>query len=469
MFCIPFSLVCAALATPAEAGSLLRFDPEYPPIVVHEAGSIQLLFPGRPPIDTQSAVVVALRTGVNVPQALRDGGEPLGISERTWRVPVAHPQDLVVETARWLTYAEVETALPDIVLHHRTAEFDDPRYGGQWYLETLGFENLYAESPGSSDVRVAVIDSGIQLDHPDLAAAFDAPYDAFADDDDPSPDPGDGHGTSVAGIIGARANNGEGIVGLCPECRVIPIKLIGDGAGTLSADIRAFEHAIAQNAAVINNSWGFSDEVAVPEPLAAVIRRAATEPRDGLGAVVVFAAGNDDRELDDDELPALDEVLCVSATDRYGNPTAYTNFGGPVDLAAPSATFTTDVGGGYTELFGGTSAAAPVVSGVAAWIASVEPDLTAAEIRALIVDTAVPSPKVVPDETGHDPFYGFGELSTPNILAAVRPPEESRACGCASSATSAAGLPTWLVYFFLLLRGGSKSPNSTETSRPSVA
>ena len=156
----------------------------------------------------------------------------------------------------------------------------------------------------------------------------------------------------------------------------------------------------------------------MPAPLASIIHIAATQNRDGKGAVVVFAAGNEDREIMDDELSALSDVLSISATDRYGNPTPYTNYGASVDLAAPAATLSLAPGGGITESFGGTSSAAPVVSGVAAWILSVRPELTAAEVRDLLRDTARPDPRYQYDASGHNAMVGFGLL---DLDALVRP------------------------------------------------
>ncbi len=383
-------------------------------------------------LTTQDAAVVVLFAGADLPQSLVGTAQHLG--GPSWRVPVSADGDALSLAHELSQLPEIASAFPDVVLPRQASavDFDDPVYPDQWYLETIGAQAFFERSLGTPEVRVAVIDSAVDIGHADLEGAAMAPYDAFDDDDDPSPNPGeycqsgngicDDHGTAVAGIILARGNNATDMVGICPECTLIPIKMLGEGNGTLSRDIAAFEHAIAQDAAVINNSWGYTESIPVPEPLAMVIKRAATETRGGLGSLVVFAAGNDDREIVDDELQALDFVLCVSASDLYGFPTNYTNFGNTVDLAAPSATLTLKAGGGTFGTFGGTSAAAPVVSGVAGWILSEYPELSAEELRMLFIESARPSSQVTHDaETGHHPIYGYGELKSEELLAALDP------------------------------------------------
>jgi hypothetical protein len=419
------------LFTAAALAAVPVVVPPAPLVLGVRDGLEVVLFPEPRPhvLPVLPAVVIVLRPGAPVPAELAARAERLG--RDAWRLPAPHAVDAA---AVWAAHPDVLAADPDALYPRRRSDFDDPHHGGQWYLEKLKMDPLFAVSLGSPDVRVAVIDSATEIAHPDLAPGVDAPLDVVDDDGDPSPVPGefcprdvvdlcDSHGTGVAGIIGARANNGLGIVGLCPECTLVPIRLITEGLTPVSADIRAFEHAIAQDAAVINNSWGFNEATPAPRSLAAVIHRAATEPRGGLGAVVVFAAGNDDRDLLDDEITALEDVLCVSAADSYGRPTAYTNRGPSVDVCAPSATVTLAPHGGVQETFGGTSAAAPVVSGLAAWVLSVAPELSAAEVRALLIETAAQSPLITPDEGGHHPVYGYGIVSPTALLARLVPPE----------------------------------------------
>jgi serine protease len=332
-------------------------------------------------------------------------------------------------------------AWPDLILPQQEW-FNDPLYEGQWYLPYLEAEMLFDRSLGSDTIKIAVIDSGIDISHPDLSTKVHAPLDVVNNDEDPSPDPGDycfsasstdicdEHGTAVSGIVSATSNNNVGMVGLCPNCTLIPIRMLG-GSNLLSNDVRAFAHAIEEGADVINNSWGFTEPIPVPTPLKEIIQEAYTQGREGLGAVVVFAAGNDDREIEEGELCTLEEVLCISAIDRYGRPTSYTNYGSSIDLAAPSATVSIAPQENTTINFGGTSAAAPVVSGITAWILSEHPTMTSEEVYRLLTESASPSPLVQHDEQGHHPFYGYGVISVQNLLDSLYPPqEEPKAQGC---------------------------------------
>lgn len=421
---------------------VLTLDPAHPPEIVDERadGAATLAF-GPQRFTAWPAVVVTLHAGEAPPAALARA-RPLGQSGRTWSVRTPDVRAAVALAAALEADPAVLAAFPDVEVPKRRR--DDPERGHQWYLDSLGMDALFGLTHGDAAIRVAVLDSGIDIAHPDLAAAVADPYDAHDDDDDPSPNAGeycgggmgicDEHGTAVSGIIAARRDNGVGIVGMCADCTLIPIKLLGEDGGRLSADVAAFEWAIDHGADVINNSWGFVEPTPVPANLAEVITRAATEGRDGLGAVVVFAAGNDDRTLGNDEMEALDHVVCVGAIDSYGNPTAYTNDGDALDVAAPSATFTIAPGGGTTETFGGTSAAAPVVSGLAAWMLSVDPTMSADDVADLLVTTAHKDPRFTFDDQGHHPVFGYGVIDPPAILDVLRPAdtdvEAPKGCAC---------------------------------------
>ncbi len=351
-------------------------------------------------------------------------------------------------TLRWV--------VPNLWLarRHRAAPPNDPRFPGQWYLETLSLLDAWDYARGAPSTTVVVIDNGCDLDHPDLAAQLDLGRDVVSGDDDPSyvpGEPGNEHGTACAGLIAAATDNGVGIAGVCPGCRLRCVRLLGaDGELVpLSADVDAFAFAADVGAAVVSNSWGFVDPIPAPAPLAEAINEVFDHGRDGRGALVLFAAGNDSHEIRADELLAVRGVLGVGAVNSYEEKTAFTNWGESIDLVAPTGTLATDIAGSdggdqgdYTASFGGTSSACPVAAGVAGLLASAAPELTAAELAATLIATARPAPYAeVPG--GHDPIYGWGIIDPAAALRSVlgitdEPPAPAgEGCDCAS----AAGLP----------------------------
>lgn len=315
-------------------------------------------------------------------------------------------------------------AVPDLGLLHRAAAIDlppdDPMFGAQWYLDRIGILDAWALSTGDAATTISIVDDGCDLLHADLLPHLLPGADVYDMDDDPSYAPGlagNAHGTSCAGIAGAVGDDGVGIAGACPECTLRCVRLLGASGATIpiSADVRAFELAIEWGVSVVSNSWGFVDAIPSPGPLATAIEAVFTEGRGGLGALVVFAAGNDDREIFDYEIQALTGVINVGAIRSRDEATSFSNRGASVDLVAPTGTVTTDVTGpdgsdpgDYTSLFGGTSSSAPVVSGVAALLFSAVPEATASEVHDALIAGVRPAPYAMPDATGHDPLYGYG-------------------------------------------------------------
>jgi subtilisin family serine protease len=294
----------------------------------------------------------------------------------------------------------------------------DPRFGGQWYFHNLDMPLAWGMTRGSPSASVVVVDTGCDLAHPDLAAKLDAGLDVIDGDTDPSFDPaydGAAHGTECAGIIGAATDNGEGIAGGCPECRLRCVRFLGSENVPLSASVDAFQFALDVDAAVVSNSWGYVDPMPVPSALADVIVEVSTNGRGGKGALVIFAAGNDDRVIQNDEIEAAEGVFCVGAINNFDESTPFTNQGEAIDVVAPTGTVTTDISGSlgsdptdYTNLFGGTSSACPVVAGIAGLLVTAAPDKTATELYDIMVQTAKPAPFAVPDANGHDLTYGYG-------------------------------------------------------------
>ncbi len=262
-------------------------------------------------------------------------------------------------------------------------------------------------STGSDEVVVAVIDSGVDWDHPDLTAniwrnggeiannGVDDDHNGYVDDvigwdfygSDNDPDDEDGHGSHVAGIIGAAGDNGQGVVGVNWDVTLMPLRFIGPYGGSTSAAVGAIEYAVDQGAQVINASWGGPGN-------SSAIRDAIAYANDH-GVLFVTASGNDAMNSDHNanypnnyDLP---NILTVAATTSKDQLASFSNYGSTtVDVGAPGqAIYSTYAGGGY-EWLDGTSMACPMVTGAAALALSVDPDLSALALKQLLMATVDP-------------------------------------------------------------------------------
>jgi MYXO-CTERM domain-containing protein len=332
-------------------------------------------------------------------------------------------------------------ATPNLYTRRRAFSPDytpnDPRLPGQWYFANLKMPAAWALSQGDAKTTIVVIDTGCDPLQPDLVDKLDPGLDVVDGDKDPSPhttENGSGHGTACAGLAAASTNNGIGIAGGCPACRLRCVRLITDQAVPTSADVDAFQFALDTDAAVVTNSWGYVDPTPVPKPLEAAINNVFDHGRGGRGALVLFAMGNDDRVVGDDELENVRGVLGIGAINNFDEQTPFTNSGNAVDLVAPTGTLTTDISGkegfdpgDYTSLFGGTSSACPVAAGIAGLLVSAAGDRTSAELYDVMIKTARPAPYAVPDAMGHDAIYGYGIIDPVAALHLVLDPPDAGA------------------------------------------
>jgi len=265
------------------------------------------------------------------------------------------------------------------------ATLTDPLYGDQWHFPLIGdIETIWGEYTGAG-VHVGVYDDGVEYTHPDLAGNYDSSlhFQNGGITYDPAPIlPSDGHGTSVAGLIGAVANNGIGGVGVAYGAMLTGVNILGDSA-FLNEPLTLAAMDWARNFDIMSNSWGYTPLYGSQRSLANGFSQAAGENaeysdvvtfgRGGLGTVIVQASGNDTRSANGDGLNASRYTITVAATDSSGDVTDYSNYGAAILVAAPAASVTTDrtgnngyEAGDYTTTFGGTSAATPVTSGVVA-------------------------------------------------------------------------------------------------------
>ncbi len=273
---------------------------------------------------------------------------------------------------------------------------NDPRWSWQWGPAKIGAEVAWNTTVGNSSILLAIVDTGVDWDHPDLANNY-APlgYDWVNGDDDPMDD--NGHGTHVAGIAAAVINNNLGIAGIS-QVKVMAEKALNrSGYGSSDDLAEAITHAADQNADIISMSWGsYTRNILVQH---------AIQYAYNSGVLLVAAAGNN--ASSEKAYPAAyNEVIAVSATDRNDNPAYFTNYGEWIELAAPGVNiYSTTWNDDYTYK-SGTSMATPHVSGVAALIWSVFTNLTRDQVRSRLQETAE---DLGPE--GFDIHYGHGRVS----------------------------------------------------------
>lgn len=390
----------------------------------------------------QVASVVALSGGV-LRVTPRAGVDDLALSRALHARPDvrwAHPD---------LLLALHPAAPPEEPTPESLALPDDPFLVDEWYLDNTG---QGGRTPGvdinagpawvhatGAGVTIAVIDSGVQVDHPDLSVI--PGHDYVDRDEDPSPDSSaEGpHGTCVAGVAAGMGDNGYGVAGVAWNADVYAIRLIG-GATSMEDLYDAFVEAVDAGASVLSNSWGFGDDCSQSVAFAAftdMFRYAEDVGRGGLGSVVTFAAGNGGCDIAANGMLAHRSLIVVAALESNDVRAWYSAYGDAVDIAAPTSLLTTDmVAGGYgsyggddgfVDGFSGTSAATPVVSGVVALMMEANPRLTAEQVRDVLCLTAVRNDiaNAGYDAEGWSPYYGCGRIDAGAAVAAVvnTPPE----------------------------------------------
>lgn len=347
---------------------------------------------------------------------------------------------------------------------------NDPAFATQWHYSQINLPQAWDVTVGSADVLVAVIDTGVLVQHPDLVANLDSNdpngfdfisdvgiandgngRDGNADDAGDEADPDGGasfHGTHCAGTIAARGDNGEGVTGVNWVAQIMPLRALGVGGGTSFDVLQAMLYAAglpnassqlpAKRADIISMSLGGSDASQAEQD---IVDRVRAE-----GVIIIAAAGNSGNSTL--EFPAsYDGVVSVAATNITRNRAFYSQFNSQVDVAAPGGDVSTDVNGdgvpdGVLSTFGngapgradfefsfrtlmGTSMATPHMAGVVALMKAVHPGLTPAQL-----DTALAAGELTDDlgAVGRDNNFGNGlinaakSVATAQRLASGQPP-----------------------------------------------
>jgi subtilisin family serine protease len=378
---------------------------------------------------------------------------------------VQTPLDVTQAIAVLTNNPNVEFIEPDYIVQAEALP-NDTYFPLEWGLHNTGqsistvygivdadidMPEAWAVASQAAGTLVAVIDTGTQLDHPDLAASIWTNDDEIPDngiDDDGNGfvddvhgwdfyssdnDPGDehGHGTHTAGTIAATTGNGIGIAGICDSCAIMPLRFLGPAGGRTSDAILALQYAVANGATVSNNSWGGGG---YSQAMADAIAQAGLA-----GHVFVASAGNS--SLDTDVTPhypssyTASNLISVAATTNQDLLASFSNFGATsVDIGAPGhniASLYKDNGYYYMS---GTSMAAPHVTGVVALLQANAPGLSVAEVVGRILGSARPVPALAATTlsggmlNAYDALNGSGGSeppdSPPELLPPDSPPEQ---------------------------------------------
>jgi len=325
---------------------------------------------------------------------------------------------------------------------------NDEYFPMQWHLHNTGqlggtpdadinAPEAWEITAGDPNIVVAVIDTGVESQHPDLINNLVPGYDVYQNDD--LPEPGgtayDAHGTACAGLIAAEGNNGIGVVGVAWKCKVMPGRYGTFSSVSIVDSAEGFRWAAANGADILSYSTGFKNPRNVIYSAIVDITKPGGIGRDGKGCIVLACSENDGASV---RYPAAySEVIAVGASGCDDQRWSYSNYGPELDIVAPSGQgsslvaaypdrwpkersmiLTTDIAGqrglsshpGFKYdnepdycFFSGTSGACPVAAGVAALILSVEPELTNEEVRHFLCRSA----KDLGDP-GRDDYYGWG-------------------------------------------------------------
>jgi len=306
---------------------------------------------------------------------------------------------------------DIEYAEPNYLLMQNDNEdaqvYTEPNdtlyYQYQWNLPMIQTEMGWGVSRGAEDIEIAVIDTGVDLDHPDLQGRLAEGYNVITEGNNPDDD--NGHGTHVAGVIASQTDNDEGIAGITWFNRVIPIKVMGeDGYGSSFNIAKGIIWATDHGADVINMSLGnYKDSDILHEAVKYAFDR----------DVVLIAASGNDNSSQPSYPSAYPEVLSVAAVDFYGEKASFSNYGDYVDVTAPGVQIpSTYIDKQYASL-SGTSMAAPHVAALAGLIRSARSDLSNSEVMEIIKNTSYDL-----GQRGRDIYFGEGLIDVAEALKA---------------------------------------------------
>jgi len=299
-----------------------------------------------------------------------------------------------------LNNPNIEYAEKDMLVELSAVTPNDPSFSSQWHLPKIQTPNAWSTTAGDG-IIVAILDSGVQSDHPDLVNNLIPGWNVVSNNNDTSPV--NWHGTAVAGAVAATANNFTGVASVAWRSKIMPVRITNrsDGWALWSDMANGILWAADHGADVVNMSYEVSTD-------GNVIKNAAQYLRNK-GGVAVAAAGNSNIDVGYADNPY---IITVSATDKNDSKASFSNYGDIIDVSAPGKdVYTTTVNSGYTYTWG-TSFASPITSGVVALIMATNPYLTPDEVEIVLEQSA---DNIIAGTEWHK-YFGHGRI---NAAAAV--------------------------------------------------
>lgn len=287
-------------------------------------------------------------------------------------------------------------------------DFNDPMINDQYALKKVDAVSAWNINQGNSDTVIAIVDSGVDLDHPDLKDKMLSGYNAVSPGSLPKDDMR--HGTHVAGIAAAIGNNAIGVSGLAPKCKILPVKVLGNGSGSMATIADGLIWAADHGADVVNMSLGTYTE---DKTLGEAVKYAL-----GKNVVCVATMGNDNMERR--RYPAgFPGMIAIGSTDENDKKSSFSNYGDWITVSAPGSNILSTLPtymspNGYGKM-SGTSMAAPLVTGLVGLMRSQSKGLSPAEASKVLKESADDL-----GDTGFDKYFGAGRVNAGKALSLLK-------------------------------------------------
>ena len=300
--------------------------------------------------------------------------------------------------------SDVKFILEEWIFDYSSIEFNDELYGEKdnyWFYDFINLPNVWEQEIGSEDITIAVIDDGFDDSHEDLKGKYESSWNVFGYNKNVNFTGGKSHGTHVAGTVSAKSNNGKGISGVAPNCKIMPIQVAdNNGVITITSLINGIFYALKNDADVINislamrlpsiSSLNTFEQDLIAEQYLKTEERLWNEIfriADSEGVIIVQAAGNDNIKANVDPMKRSEHCIIVGAVDQTGRKANFSNYGNSIDVYAPGVNILSTIPNDKYDLMDGTSMASPIVSGAVALLKSKDKNLNCTKLKSLLEES----------------------------------------------------------------------------------